>query len=262
MNLQLQGKTVLITASTGGIGLEIARSFAREGATVIVNGRTEVSVAAAIQQLRQELPDAQLLPLAADNGTPEGAGQTIAQYPTVDVLVNNLGIYANHDILALQDADWQRMFDVNIQSGVRLSRHYLPGMLARNAGRILFISSESALTADEEMAPYSATKLMQLSVARSLAQRTQGTNVTVNSLLPGSTLTPGVQELVQKVFPDDDFATGERRFMAENRPTSIIGRLIRPQEIADFAVFVCSGLAGAINGAALRVDGGIYRSVV
>ena len=258
MNLHLQGKTVLITASTGGIGLEIARSFAREGATVIVNGRTEASVA----QLRQELPDAKFLPLAADNGTPEGGAQTIALYPEVDVLVNNLGIYANHDVFELTDADWQRMFDVNIQSGVRLSRHYLPGMIARNQGRILFISSESAMTADEEMAPYSATKLMQLSISRSLAQRTQGTNVTVNSLLPGSTLTPGVQELVKKVFPDDDFAVGERRFMAENRPTSIIGRLIRPQEIADFAVFVCSDLAGAINGAALRVDGGIYRSAV
>jgi 3-oxoacyl-[acyl-carrier protein] reductase len=262
MNLQLQDKTVLITASTGGIGLEIARSFAREGATVIVNGRSQKSVNQALAELRQELPDAKLLPLAADNGTPEGAAQTIAQYPDVDVLVNNLGIYENADLFTLQDEDWQRLFDVNIQSGVRLSRHYLPGMLARNTGRILFISSESAMTADQDMAPYSATKLMQLSISRSLAQRTQGTNVTVNSLLPGSTLTPGVQELVQKVFPDDDFAVGERRFMAENRPTSIIGRLIRPQEIADFAVFVCSGLAGAINGAALRVDGGIYRSAV
>lgn len=262
MDLHLQDKTVLITASTGGIGLEIARSFAREGATVIINGRTEASVAQAITQLRQELPDARLLPLPADNGTPEGGAQTIARYPEIDVLVNNLGIYANHDVFALTDDDWQRMFDVNIQSGVRLARHYLPGMLARNTGRILFISSEAAMTADEEMAPYSATKLMQLSISRSLAQRTQGTNVTVNSLLPGSTLTPGVQALVKKVFPDDDFAVGERRFMAENRPTSIIGRLIRPQEIADFAVFVCSGLAGAINGAALRVDGGIYRSAV
>ena len=134
MDLQLQDKTVLITASTGGIGLEIARSFAREGASVIINGRTEQSVAEAIAQLRQELPDAQLLPLAADNGTPEGGAQTIAQYPEVDVLVNNLGIYANHDVFELQDTDWQRMFDVNIQSGVRLSRHYLPGMIARNTG--------------------------------------------------------------------------------------------------------------------------------
>ncbi len=262
MDLKLTDKTVLITASTGGIGLEIARSFAREGAKVIINGRTEKSVTDAIAQLRQELPEARLLPLAADNGTPEGGAQTIAQYPNVDVLVNNLGIYENHDVFALEDADWQRMFDVNIQSGVRLSRHYLPGMIARNTGRVLFISSEAALTAAADMAPYSATKMMQLSISRSLAERTHGTNVTVNSLLPGSTLTPGVQELVKKVFPDDDFAEGERRFMAENRPTSIIARLIRPQEIADFAVFVCSGLAGAINGAALRVDGGIYRSAV
>ena len=262
MDLHLQDKTVLITASTGGIGLEIARSFAREGATVIINGRTENSVAQALAHLRQEMSDAKLLPLAADNGTPEGGAQTIAQYPQVDILVNNLGIYANHDVFESTDDDWQRLFDANIQSGVRLARHYLPGLLARNTGRILFISSEAALTADADMAPYSATKLMQLSISRSLAQRTQGTNVTVNALLPGSTLTPGVQELVKKVFPDDEFAVGERRFMAENRPTSLIRRLIRPQEIADFAAFVCSGLAGAINGAALRVDGGIYRSAV
>jgi 3-oxoacyl-[acyl-carrier protein] reductase len=189
MDLQLQDKTVLITASTGGIGLEIAHSFAREGASVIINGRTEQSVAEAIAQLRQELPDAQLLPLAADNSTPEGGAQTIAQYPEVDVLVNNLGIYANHDVFELQDADWQRMFDVNIQSGVRLSRHYLPGMIARNTGRILFISSEAAMTGAADMAPYSATKLMQLSISRSLAERTRGTDVTVNSLLPGSTVT-------------------------------------------------------------------------
>jgi len=262
MDLQLRGKTVLITASTGGIGVEIARSFAREGATVIVNGRTQASVTQAIDQLRKELPEAQLRPLVADNGTTEGSAQTIRQYPDVDVLVNNLGIYETHDVFTLTDEDWQRLFDVNIQSGVRLSRHYLPGMIARNTGRVLFISSEAALTAAADMAPYSATKLMQLSIARSLAERTHGTNVTVNSLLPGSTLTPGVQELVKKVFPDEEFAVGERRFMAENRPTSIIGRLIRPQEIADFAVFVCSGLSGAINGAALRIDGGIYRSVV
>lgn len=262
MDLQLKNKTVLITASTGGIGLEIARSFAREGATVIVNGRTESSVQQAITELRQGLPEAHLLPLATDNSTAEGAAQTVAHYPEVDILVNNLGIYENHDVFELGDADWQRMFDVNIQSGVRLSRHYLPGMIARNTGRVLFISSEAALTAAADMAPYSATKMMQLSISRSLAERTHGTNVTVNSLLPGSTATPGVEELVRKVFLDDDFSVGERRFMAENRPTSIIGRLIRPQEIADFAVFVCSGLAGAINGAALRVDGGIYRSAV
>ncbi|UOQ68326.1 SDR family NAD(P)-dependent oxidoreductase [Hymenobacter volaticus] len=262
MDLKLQNKTVLVTASTGGIGLEIARSFAREGATVIINGRTEDSVAQATAQLRADLPEAKLLPLAADNGTAEGGARTIAEYPDVDILVNNLGIYENHDVFTLTDEDWQRIFDVNIQSGVRLSRHYLPGMIARNTGRVLFISSEAALTAAADMAPYSATKLMQLSISRSLAERTHGTNVTVNSLLPGSTLTPGVQELVKKVFPDDEFAVGERRFMAENRPTSIIGRLIRPQEIADFAVFICSGLAGAINGAALRVDGGIYRSAV
>jgi 3-oxoacyl-[acyl-carrier protein] reductase len=263
MDVQLTDKTVLITASTGGIGLEMARAFAREGAKVIINGRSEASVAKAIAELQQELPQAQLLPLAADNGTAEGTERTLAQYPEVDVLINNLGIYEATDFFDTTDEAWQRLFEVNMMSGVRLSRHYLRGMLARNAGRILFISSESALNPAPEMAHYSATKLMQLSISRSLAELTKGTAVTVNTLMPGSTHTPGVEEFIRQVFPGEaDYAAAERRFMAENRPTSLIGRLIQPREIADFAVFVASPLAGAINGAALRVDGGIVRSAV
>jgi 3-oxoacyl-[acyl-carrier protein] reductase len=179
------------------------------------------------------------------------------------VLVNNLGIYENHDVFELNDADWQRMFDVNKHPERRAPiTPLLAGHDCWQYGCILFISSEGALTAAADMTPYSATKLMQLSILRSLAERTPGINVTVNSLLPGSMRTPSVQELVKKVFPDDDFAVGKRRFIAENRLTSTIGRLIRPQEIADFAVFGCSGLARAINGAALRVDEGIYHSAV
>jgi 3-oxoacyl-[acyl-carrier protein] reductase len=263
MDLQLTDKTVLITASTGGIGLEMASTFAREGARVIVNGRTAASVEQAIQQLRQEFPAAQLLPLVADNGTLEGTAQTLAQYPEVDVLINNLGIYEATDFFDTTDEAWQRLFEVNIMSGVRLSRHYLRGMLGRGTGRILFISSESALNPAPEMAHYSATKMMQLSVARSLAEMTKGTGVTVNALLPGSTHTPGVEEFIRQVFPEEtDYPTAERRFMAENRPTSLIGRLIQPREIADFAAFVASPLAAAINGASLRVDGGLVRSTV
>ncbi|ALD21442.1 SDR family NAD(P)-dependent oxidoreductase [Hymenobacter sp. DG25A] len=263
MNLQLDQKTVLVTASTGGIGLEIARSFAREGAIVIINGRTAASVQQAIAQLRQEFPEAELLPLVADNGTAEGAAQTIHKYPEVDVLVNNLGIYEATEFFDTTDESWLRLFEVNIMSGVRLSRHYLRGMLARTTGRIIFISSESAMNPAPEMAHYSATKLMQLSISRSLAEMTKGSNVTVNALMPGSTHTPGVEEFIRQVFPDEkDYATAERRFMAENRPTSLIGRLIQPREIADFTVFVASPLAGAINGASLRVDGGIVRSAV
>ncbi|TGE22387.1 SDR family oxidoreductase [Hymenobacter aquaticus] len=263
MDLQLTNKTVLITASTGGIGLEMARAFAREGARVIVNGRTEASVAQAIAQLQQEMPEAALLPLAADNGTLEGTARTTELYPEVDVLVNNLGIYEATEFFDTTDAAWQQLFEVNIMSGVRLSRHYLRGMLARGTGRVLFISSESALNPAPEMAHYSATKMMQLSISRSLAEMTKGTGVTVNSLLPGSTHTPGVEEFIKQVFPDEaDYPAAERRFMAENRPTSLIGRLIQPREIADFAVFVASPLAGAINGASLRVDGGLVRSAV
>ena len=261
MELQLQNQTALITASSGGIGLEIARNLVREGASVIINGRTPTSVNHAIENISADYPNAKLLPLFADNGTEEGCLKTIAEYPNIDILINNLGIYEAVDFFDTNDEQWLHLFQVNILSGVRLSRHYLKKMLARNYGRIVFISSESAINPAPEMAHYSATKTMQLSLSRSLAELTKGTKVTVNAILPGSTKTAGVEQFIREVFPDVDYETAEKRFIKENRPTSLIGRLIVPAEIADLVTFVCSPLASAINGACLRVDGGIIRSV-
>ena len=262
MDLTLNNKTALVTASSGGIGQEIARYLAREGATVIINGRTSETVARACEDIYSEYPDVKLLQLVADNGTAVGYKKTIKEHSKIDILVNNLGIYEVVDFFDTTDAQWQHLFEVNVLSGVRLSRHYLKGMLSRNNGRIVFISSESAINPAPEMAHYSSTKLMQLSVSRGLAELTKGTNVTVNSIMPGSTKTIGVEKFIQDVFPEVDYETAEKRFMEENRPTSLIARLILPEEIAAFVAFVCSPLASAINGACLRVDGGLIRSVV
>jgi 3-oxoacyl-[acyl-carrier protein] reductase len=262
MDLKLNEKTALVTASSGGIGLEIARYLAYEGATVIINGRTSETVAHACKDIYTQYPDVKLLQLVADAGSAEGCKKTIKEHSDVDILVNNLGIYESVDFFDTKDTQWQHLFEVNVLSGVRLSRHYLKGMLSRNSGRIVFISTESAINPAPEMAHYSATKLMQLSVSRSLAELTKGTNVTVNSIMPGSTKTAGVEKFIQDVFPGVEYETAEKRFMKENRPTSLIARLIRPEEIAAFVAFVCSPLASAINGACLRVDGGLIRSAV
>jgi 3-oxoacyl-[acyl-carrier protein] reductase len=261
MNLKLDNQLALVTASTDGIGLEIARSLAAEGARVIVNGRSSSGVEGAIAAIREDHPGAKLEKLATDNGTAAGAEETIRQFPHVDILVNNLGIYEAVGFFDETDEAWQRLFDVNILSGVRLARHYLKAMLERKTGRIIFVSSESAISPSPEMAHYAATKTMQLSVSRSLAELTKGSAVTVNTVLPGSTKTAGVEKFVQDLFPGEPLERAERRFMQENRPTSLIERLIEPEEIAYLVTFVSSPLASAINGAALRVDGGLVRSI-
>lgn len=262
MNLDLANKTALVTASSGGIGLEIARSLAADGARVVINGRTQASVDKAIADIRATLPEADLVALAADNGTAEGCAATIAALPSADILVNNLGIYEAVGFFDETDEAWQRLFDVNIMSGVRLSRHYLKGMLERGRGRVVFISSESGVTPAPEMAHYSATKTMQLSIARSLAELTKNTDVTVNSVLPGPTRTPGVEEFIGGIYKGLAFADAERRFIADNRPTSLIGRLIDPKEIGDTVAFICSDRASAINGSSIRAEGGLVRSIV
>jgi 3-oxoacyl-[acyl-carrier protein] reductase len=261
MDLNLLNQLALVTASTGGIGREIATALAREGAIVIVNGRAAASVESAMAAIHAQVPQAKLRPLAADNSTVEGTEETVQQFPQVDILVNNLGIYEAVGFFAETDAAWQRLFEVNIMSGVRLARHYLKAMLQRKTGRILFIASESAISPSPEMAHYAATKTMQLSISRSLAELTKGTAVTVNCILPGSTKTEGVEKFVKDIFPNESQSEAERRFMRENRPTSLIERLIQPREIADLVAFVSSPRASAINGAALRVDGGLVRSV-
>ncbi|MDY6806625.1 MAG: SDR family oxidoreductase [Cyanobacteriota bacterium] len=259
MELDLKDKTALVTASTGGIGMEIARSLAAEGAKVAINGRTQESVESAIENFN--VPDAKLIPLVADNGTAAGCAKTISDLPEVDILVNNLGIYEAVGFFDETDEAWQKLFEINIMSGVRLARHYLQGMLDRSRGRVVFISSESGISPAPEMAHYSATKTMQLGISRSLAELTKGTEVTVNSLLPGSTRTEGVKEFVGDIFPDLSPEEAEKRFMSENRPTSLIARLIDPKEIGDIVTFLCSDRAAIINGAAIRADGGLVRTV-
>ncbi len=261
MDLNLKGKIALVTGSSGGIGLAIARSLAAEGARVAINGRTLASVEKAMATIRAEQPSADLIPLAADCSKAEGCARAIGALGSVDVLVNNLGIYEATGFFEETDADWKLLFETNIMSGVRLTRHYLEGMLERGHGRVIFISSESAISPAPEMAHYSATKTMQLSISRSLAELTKGTKVTVNAVLAGSTRTEGVEAFVGQVFPGLPFAEAEKKFIAENRPTSLLGRLIDPREIGDAVTFICSGKASAINGAAVRVDGGLVRSV-
>jgi 3-oxoacyl-[acyl-carrier protein] reductase len=261
MKLDLNDKAALVTASSGGIGLEIARALAAEGAKVVVNGRVQASVEKAVANLRAALPNAELIPLVADNGTAAGCEHTISQLPEVDILVNNLGIYEAVGFFEENDEAWHKVFEINVMSGVRLARHYLKGMLRRGHGRVVFISSESGISPAPEMAHYSATKTMQLGISRSLAELTKGTAVTVNSVLPGPTRTESVEKFIQDVSPDLPPAEAERRFMAENRPTSLIGRLIDPREIGDIVAFVCSARASVINGSSIRAEGGLVRCV-
>lgn len=260
MDLQLEGRRALVTASSNGIGLEIARALAAEGAQVVINGRSAATVDAGMTSIRTGQPDAGLIPLVADAGTAEGCAALITALPDVDILVNNLGIYEALGFFDESDADWQRLFEVNIMSGVRLARHYLAGMLARGEGRVVFISSESGIAPAPEMAHYSATKTMQLGIARSLAELTRGTRVTVNSVLPGPTRTDSVEQFIQDVFPDLPPAEAQRRFIEQNRPSSLIARLIDPAEIGAVVAFVASARASVINGAAIRAEGGLVRT--
>ena len=260
MKLDLENSTALVTASSGGIGQEIAASLAREGAKVIVNGRSQKSVDAAIAAIIKADPAAKLEALVADNGTADGCEATIKAFPNVDILVNNLGIYEAVGFFEETDEAWQKLFEVNIMSGVRLARHYLRGMLDRGHGRIVFISSESGMSPAPEMAHYSATKTMQLGIARALAELTKDSKVTVNCVLPGPTWTEGVEKFIGDVYPGTPKDQAEKKFFAENRPTSLINRFIEPSEIGDIVAFVCSKRASIINGSNIRAEGGLVRT--
>jgi 3-oxoacyl-[acyl-carrier protein] reductase len=261
MELELHHKTALVSASTGGIGLEIARSLVAEGAQVIINGRTKAQVEQAMAEVRSTNAKARLLGLVADTATDAGCKVAFNQFPNVDILVNNLGIYEAVAFFDETDEAWGRLFEVNVMSGVRLSRHYLRGMLARGDGRIVFISSDAGLMPVPEMAHYSATKTMLLGLSRALAELTRGTHVTVNAVAPGPTRTAGIEKFIADMMPGLPAEVAERRFMAENRPTSLIGRLIQPAEIADVISFICSARAAVINGACIRAEGGLVRAV-
>ncbi|MGC4043198.1 MAG: SDR family oxidoreductase [Armatimonas sp.] len=263
MDLGIAGKVALVTASTAGIGYAAAEAFAREGAVVIVNGRTEARVNEAIAKLREAVPGAQVRGLAIDLSTAEGAEQAASAHPDVDILINNLGIFEPKPFEEITDADWLRFFETNVLSGVRLSRHYLPKMKASGWGRIIFVSSESALQIPAEMIHYGMTKTAQLSVARGLAETTTGTGVTVNSVLPGPTRSEGVETFLEQLMEGDgkDEATIEKEFFAAARPSSILKRFITPAEVANLIVYTASEAASATNGAALLVDGGVVRSI-
>jgi 3-oxoacyl-[acyl-carrier protein] reductase len=206
------------------------------------------------------LPEAEFIPLVADNGTEEGCATTCSQLPEVDILVNNLGMYEAVGFFDETDQSWHKLFEINIMSGVRLARHYLKGMLERGHGRVVFISSESGVSPAPEMAHYSATKTMQLGISRSLAELTKGTHVTVNCVLPGPTRTVSVETFLQTVFPGLAPEEAERRFISEHRPTSLINRFIHPHEIGDIVAFLCSPRAAAINGSCIRAEGGLVRT--
>ena len=264
MDLQLQGKRALVTGSTAGIGLAIARGLAREGAGVIINGRTAQRVDQSVAALNKAGVSGKVEGLAADLGTADGTRTAIERFPEVDILVNNLGIFEAKLFEDIPDADWLRFFEVNLLSGVRLSRHYLPGMKKRNWGRIVFISSESAIQIPAEMIHYGMTKTAQLAIARGLAETTAGTNVTVNSVLPGPTASEGVNTFVEELARDQKTTRREveKQFFQNMRPTSLLKRMAEPEEVANLVTFVCSPLSSATNGAALRADGGVVRSII
>lgn len=264
MDLQLDGKLALVTGSTAGIGLAIARALAREGAVVVVNGRTDERVEQAIAGIREAHAGARLEPLAADLGTAEGAEAAIRRFPELDILVNNLGIFEPRPFEEITDADWQRFIEVNFMSGVRLSRHHLPRMKARGWGRILFIASESAVNIPVEMIHYGVTKTMQVALARGLAETTAGTGVTVNSILPGPTRSEGVETFIHDLAKAQGLSPEEveRDFFRQARPSSLLQRFATTDEVASMVAYVASPLASATNGAALRVDGGVVRSIL
>jgi NAD(P)-dependent dehydrogenase (short-subunit alcohol dehydrogenase family) len=262
MKIDLAGKSVLVTGSTAGIGLAIAKGLAATGAKVIVNGRKQETVEKAIAAVKAA-GDGTATGVAADVSTADGCAKLAAAAGPVDILVNNAGIFEPKPFFDIPDSDWTRFFETNVMSGVRLSRALMPGMLSRNWGRVVFISSESALNIPKEMIHYGFTKTAQLAIARGLAEMTSGTGVTVNSVLPGPTRSDGVETFLEamardnKTTPDAMAAT----FVKQFRPTSLIERFATVEEVANMVVYVCSKEASATNGAALRVEGGLLRSI-
>jgi NAD(P)-dependent dehydrogenase (short-subunit alcohol dehydrogenase family) len=260
MDLKLTDKRALISGSTKGIGFAIAAALAREGAKVVINGRTEASVSAALSEIRKSVPNAMIEGFAGDLGTPQAAELLGAKFPSVDILVNNLGIFEPKPFEQIPDDDWRRFFEVNVLSGVRLSRMYISGMKERGWGRVVFISSESAINTPGEMIHYGMTKTAQLAVSRGLAVSCAGTGVTVNAVLPGPTHSPGVDEFVHQISGGKPFAEFEKEFFKTVRPSSLLRRFITTEEVASLVAYVCSPLAAATNGAALRVDGGVVQA--
>jgi NAD(P)-dependent dehydrogenase (short-subunit alcohol dehydrogenase family) len=258
MDLQLAGKTALVTGSTAGIGLAIAKRLAAEGATVAITGRSQDKLDAASAEV-----GGAARPVLADPGTSDGSAALIEAIPDVDILVNNLGIYEAKPFAEITDDDWRQLFEVNVLSGIRLSRHYFPRMLERNWGRVIFIASESALMIPGEMVHYGMTKTAQLAISRGLAEQTTGTGVTVNSVMPGPTRSEGIVEFIRSVVDDKDAPEAEREaaFFEKVRPGSLIRRLIEADEIAAMVAYLASPLAAVTNGAAIRAEGGLVPTI-
>jgi NAD(P)-dependent dehydrogenase (short-subunit alcohol dehydrogenase family) len=263
MIIDLTGKRAIVTGSTSGIGFAIARGLAETGAAVVLNGRTQKNVDAAIKRLAQQVPQVKVEGVAVDLAAAAGVAAFVKRVSETDILVNNLGIFESKPFGEITDEDWQRFFETNVMSGVRLSRHYLSSMVSRGWGRIVFISSESALNIPVEMIHYGMTKTAQLAIARGLAQSVAGTGVTVNAVLPGPTRSEGVVDFFANLAREQGLSEEEmeKRFIAEHRPTSLIRRLATVEEVANMVVFVCSLQPSATTGTALRVDGGVVQSI-
>jgi NAD(P)-dependent dehydrogenase (short-subunit alcohol dehydrogenase family) len=263
MDFGLKGKRAVVSGSTAGIGFAIAAALAAEGAQVIVNGRTEARVAAALQGIRQRVKNADVRGVAADLGAGQGIAAFLQQVPEADILVNNLGIFEPKSFLEIPDSDWLRFFEVNVLSGVRLSRHYLPGMLKKNWGRVIFISSESAQNIPAEMIHYGMTKTAQVAVARGLAESVAGTGITVNSILVGPTASEGAGAFVDSMAKQQGVTKAEieKQFFSTVRPSSLLKRFETIEEVGAVVTFVASTQATAINGSAVRAEGGVIRSI-
>ena len=263
MEIRLSGKTAIVTGSTQGIGFAIARGLADSGATVVVNGRTQAAVDRAISALKTAAPKAVVRGFAADLGTATGCAALVNAEPTCDILVNNLGIYVKQDFFDIPDSEWTRFFEINVMSGVRLARAYMPMMLKRNWGRVVFLSSESALNIPPEMIHYGFSKTGVLAIARGLAKLAAGTGVTVNAVLPGPTLSEGVRKWVKDMAEKSGQSVEEASvaFVKAIRPSSIIQRTATTEEVANMVVYIASPQASATTGAALRVDGGVVDTI-
>ena len=261
MVIDLSGRTALITGSTAGIGYAIASALHASGAHVIFNGRTAERVDAALQRFEKT---ERIQGISADVGTLDGCNEIISAIPKIDILINNVGVFEPQPLFEITDAQWEHFFAINVMSGIRLSRHYVPKMVTNGWGRSVFISSESAIQIPPEMVHYGMTKTAQLAIARGLAEAVTGSGVTINSVLPGPTLTEGVEKFVRQMFPDPSLSLEDasRQFIQKERPTSLLGRMASAEEVANLVVYLCSDGASATTGAAVRVDGGVLRGLL